>query len=365
MFNKLLAKNTQHLIGLDIGTRYVKAILLEQNKQHITLLAIACESINGNAFAEREIKDFEALSQALKKIKLSLKGKAKQVAIAVSGQAVINKLAYMDDDLTDIELESQIELEADSLIPYPLEEIYLDFERLGPSASYPSKVEVLLSAVHKDMIDSRLTLLNEVGFETKIADVEVYALANALIHFAAASESTNDNSAVLADKIVQCCINIGASQLQFCAVYDGQVLYTKEHNFGLDVLTQDSCSNFNLSRIQYEQQLTTNSLPESWPRDCYMLFQANLQQHITRALQMYVSSTHQPSPGQLLICGAIDPFKSLANELTQELGIDVQVFNPLLGMQSDKKSAELIASQGANFAIAAGLALRGFSPCHI
>nr|WP_205967751.1 type IV pilus assembly protein PilM [Paraglaciecola sp. 20A4] len=360
-----MAKKTQHLIGLDIGTRYVKAILLEQHKQHITLLAIACESINGHAFADREIKDYEALSQALKKVKLSLKSKAKQVAIAVSGQAVINKLAYMDDDLTDIELESQIEIEADSLIPYPLEEIYLDFERLGPSASYPNKVEVLLSAVHKDIIDSRLTLLNEVGFETKIADVEVYALANAVMRFTATSESINDNSGPLVDKVVQCCINIGASQLQFCAVSDGKVLYTKEHNFGLDVLTQDSCSNFNLTRIQYEQQLTTNSLPESWHRDCYMLFQANLQQHVTRAIQMYVSSTHQPSPQQLLICGAVGPFQNLARELNQELNIEVQIFNPLLGMQSDDKNAELITSQGANFAIAVGLALRGFAPCHI
>ncbi|MEI8649388.1 pilus assembly protein PilM [Paraglaciecola sp. Hal342] len=59
-------------------------------------MAIACEPINGNAFAEREVKDYEALSQALKKVKLSLKSKVKQVVIAVSGTAVINKLAYLD-----------------------------------------------------------------------------------------------------------------------------------------------------------------------------------------------------------------------------------------------------------------------------
>ena len=365
MFNKLLAKKAQHLIGLDIGTRYVKAILLEKNKQQVSVLAIACEPINGNAFAEREVKDYEALSQALKKIKLNLKSKAKQVVIAVSGPAVINKLAYMDSDLTDVELESQIELEADSLLPYPLEEIYLDFERLGPSPSYLGKVEVLVSAVHKDMLDSRLTLLNEVGFEPKISDVELYALANAVIHFSSQQDALSDPSDTAQEDSIQCCINIGASQLQFCAVTNGKVLYTKEHNFGLDALTQDSCANFNLSRVQYDQQLTSNTLPDSWQRDCYMLFQANLLQHITRAIQMYVSSTHHASPQQLLLCGAIGPFTSLIADMSQELGIKGTAFNPLLNMQSDEKGAGLIASHGANFAIAAGLAFRSFSPCHI
>lgn len=371
MFNKLLAKKAQHLIGLDIGTRYVKAILLEQTKQSTTVLAIACEPINGNAFAEREVKDYEALSQALKKVKLSLKTKVKQVVIAVSGPAVINKLAYMDDDLTDVELESQIELEADSLIPYPLEEIYLDFERLSPSTSYSGKVEVLLSAVHKDMLDSRLTLLNEVGFEPKISDVEVYALANALMYFSHKALPANDSDIISSDEQskvkdeVRCCINIGASQMQFCAVTDDKILYTKEHNFGLDVLTQDSCSNFNLTRVEYDQKLVSHSLPENWQQECYVLFHANLQQNITRAIQMYVSASHQPSPKHLFICGAIGPFPALADELAQDLGINVEVFNPLADMQSDEKSAKLIAAHGANFAIATGLAFRSFSPCHI
>ena len=371
MFNKLLAKKAQHLIGLDIGTRCVKAILLEQTKQSTTVLAIACEPINGNAFAEREVKDYEALSQALKKVKLSLKTKVKQVVIAVSGPAVINKLAYMDDDLTDVELESQIELEADSLIPYPLEEIYLDFERLAPSTSYSGKVEVLLSAVHKDMLDSRLTLLNEVGFEPKISDVEVYALANALMHFSHKALPENDSDTISSDEQskvkdeVRCCINIGASQMQFCAVTDDKILYTKEHNFGLDVLTQDSCSNFNLTRVEYDQKLVSHSLPENWQQECYVLFHANLQQHITRAIQMYVSASHQHSPMHLFICGAIGPFPALADELAQDLGINVEVFNPLADMQSDEKSAKLITAHGANFAIATGLAFRSFSPCHI
>jgi type IV pilus assembly protein PilM len=375
VFNKLLVKKTQHLIGLDIGTRYVKAILLEKTKQNTSVLAIACEPIIGNAFAEREVKDYEALSQALKKVKLSLKSKVKQVVIAVSGLAVINKLAYLDSDLTDVELESQIELEADSLLPYPLEEIYLDFERLAPSTSYPGKVEVLLSAVHKDMLDSRLTLLNEVGFEPKISDVEIYALANAFMHFApntpqnTTSPIPSNNLSVeqpeqgIAD--IRCCINIGASQLQFCAVTADKIIYTKEHNFGLDVLAQDTCSNYNLTRVDYDQQLTSHALPDTWQLDCYMLFQANLQQHITRAIQMYVSSSHQTPLQQIYICGAIGPFTNLADELTQELGIPVHVFNPLLDMHSDEKNTALIATHGANFAIATGLAIRSIAPCHI
>jgi type IV pilus assembly protein PilM len=42
--------------------------------------------------------------------------------------------------LTEEELASQIEIEADSLIPFPLDEVSLDFETLDINESDPSKV---------------------------------------------------------------------------------------------------------------------------------------------------------------------------------------------------------------------------------
>ena len=61
------------------------------------------------------------------------RSRATEVVAAVSGSSVINKIIAMPVGLTDEELETQIALEAYQYIPYPLEEVALDFEVQGPT----------------------------------------------------------------------------------------------------------------------------------------------------------------------------------------------------------------------------------------
>ena len=355
MLKNLFSKKAQQVIGLDIGSRFIKAVVLNKTNNKFSLQAFACEPIIGNAFAEREIKDFEAVSNALKKVKAALKYKNKSVAIAVSGSTVLNKIVFMQPGLTDYELESQIELEADSLIPYPLEEVYIDFEEIENSLNSANKIEVLLSAVHKDIVDRRTTLLGEVGYEAKIVDVESYALATAVSSFAS---SDGDNNV--------CCLNIGASCLQFCAVNDGKVVYTKDHSYGMDALIQDLVLLYNEERSHIEKQLQTNTLPDNWKLDSYPNFLINLQQHISRAIQVYISATGAKRPQRLLISGGACHIENLASDLSNDLGIQVDIFNPFANMHvPDALPLAELTNFAPQLAIAAGLASRSFSPWHI
>ena len=350
MFKKFFGKQKTQLIGLDIGTRYIKAVLLEKDREQIKVQSFACEAINGNAFAEREIKDFEAVSQALRKVKLVMKNKNKHVAIAISGPSVLSKVVYMEPDQTDFELESQIELEAESLIPYPLDEVYIDFEEVRASETHSNKVEVLLSAAHKDMIDGRKTLLGEVSYETNIVDVETYSLEAAIKQFYPSSF----------DQAV-CCINIGATLLQVCVVSNKQLTYTKDHSFGMDSLTQDLGMMYTLERAEVEQQLQADTLPENWKQDTYPLFVSNLQQHITKALQLYISARQAQRPTEILISGGGSNLPNIAKDLAAELAIDVKVFNPFAQMKiSEQAEKQEIMKYAPQLAIAAGLASRSF-----
>jgi type IV pilus assembly protein PilM len=352
---KLFGPKVQKMIGLDIGTRFIKAVVLEKSGEQYSLQGYACEPIQGNAFTEREIKDFEAVSHALKKVKLALKSKNKLVAIAVSGSTVLNKIVYMDPGQTDHELESQIELEADSLIPYPLNEVYIDFEEISDSQTTNNKVEVLLSAVHRELVDRRITLLGEVGYEAKIVDVESYALGSAVASFYPQEE----------DETV-CCINIGASHLQMCAVTNGKVIYTKDHNFGMDALIQDLAMLYSQERSQIEQQLTDGTLPETWKQDSYPMFLANLQQNVNRAIQLYISATGNVRPSSLLICGGGGHLTTLAEDLTADLSIEVNCFTPFSDMTiSESLNQGDLEQVSGQLIIAAGLASRSFQPWHI
>ena len=356
MLKSLFKKKQPPVIGLDIGTRCVKAVVLEGSENNYTLTAFACEPIIKDAFREREISDFEALSVALRKVRMSLKSKLKPTAIAVAGSSVISKIVHMEPDQTDYELEGQIEVEADSLIPYPLEEVYLDFEEVGMSESHAGKMNVLLTAAHKDVVDSRTTVVREHDFEPKVVDVETYALGNAIDYFYPHDENTQR----------VCCINIGASLLQVCIWEDGKVIYTKEHTFGTDSLIQDLSLIHMLERKDTEEQLINNTLPGNWITDTLPIFAANLQQQINRALQMYMSTSQADRPDKIMLCGAGAVMPSVVETLQQDLGITVEVFNPLANVKiSEKLKAEQVQNVAPLLVIAAGLASRGMSKWHM
>jgi len=346
----LFSKKAKTIIGLDIGTKYIKAVSLDISSSKTKVLAFACESISGNAFAEREIKDFDAISKALKKVKISLKDRNKYCALAVAGSSVISKLVYMEPDQSDFELESQIELEADSLIPYPLPEVYLDFEELRNSETHEGKVEVLLSAAHKDLVDTRMTVVRENLFDPKIIDIESNALGEAFIQYM-------DESIEIAD--VVCCVNVGASLLQLTVVQNQQVIYAKEHAFGLNKLNQDLSLIYGVDIQEVEQQIASNTAPDDWFTETMPSFYASLQQQIQRALQMYTSTTHKPMPIKLFLSGGVTNLPNAIEELDKELSLPVSKFNPFSRMEiSDKVNAEKLLSIAPQLTIAVGLATR-------
>lgn len=352
----LFKKKLPPIVGLDIGTRQIKAVWLEQTADGYVVQGYACEPINKVAFNERDIKDYEAVSLALKKVRNSLKTKLKQANVAVAGTSVISKIVYMDPDQNDFELESQIEIEADSLIPYPLEEVYLDFEELGASETYAGKVNVLLTAAHKDLVDSRLLLAREANFEPKIVDVENYAIGNAIDFF---YPHVDDSNPI-------CCVNIGASLLQVCVWQNGNVIYNKEHAFGLNNLINDLSAIHMVEREEAERQLLDGALPENWVDDTLPIFAANLQQNINRALQMYMSTLNVERPTKLLLSGGGATIAELIEILRQDLALEIDTFNPFEGMAINTKlDAQRLAKIAPQLAIAAGLASRSFVPWHM
>src|SRR5690606_39963198 len=95
------------------------------------------------------------------------------------GSAVITKIIEMDAGLDENEMEEQIALEADQYIPYPLDEVALDFEVQGVSPRNPDRVEVLLAACRRENVAIREAALALAGLETKIVEVEASAMDRA------------------------------------------------------------------------------------------------------------------------------------------------------------------------------------------
>ncbi len=221
MLSSLWKKKTAKMVGIDIGSHAVKAVLLGQTDDGYVLEDFAIEAMPRGAVIDREIQDIEAVGNIVAKIRNKLADPVKMCASAVSGQTVITKIIYMDVNLTEDDLANQIEIEADSLIPFPLDEVSLDFETLDINESDPSKVNVLLSAARTESIAARVSALESGGFKAKVIDVESYAISRA---YDLCLPLLPDDAV---DKVVAM-IDIGAAMTLFSVTDAGKHIYSRD-----------------------------------------------------------------------------------------------------------------------------------------
>ena len=142
----LFKRKKPAILGLDISSTSVKLLELTQDGDKYRVQSLAVEPLPDNAVVDKNIQDVEAVGNTIQKAVKKSGTKTKDAAVAVAGSAVITKVITMPTGLSDDELESQIEMEADQYIPYPLEEINLDFEVIGATENNPDTVDVLLAA---------------------------------------------------------------------------------------------------------------------------------------------------------------------------------------------------------------------------
>ena len=151
-------KGTQ-VLGLDISSTTVKLLELSNNGGKYRVESYAVASLPQDAVIEKNVNDVEGVANAIRTVVAQSRTKIKSVCAAVAGSSVITKMIDMPDGLNDDEMEIQLTLEADQYIPYPLEEVAIDFEVQGQSPEGDNQVEVLLAACRRETIDARVSAI--------------------------------------------------------------------------------------------------------------------------------------------------------------------------------------------------------------
>ena len=350
-------RNKADLLGIDISSTAIKLIQLSRNSAgavpyHVEHYAI--EPLPANAVVEKKIADIEAVGQCIERAMIRSGTKAKRAAVAVSGSAVITKPITMSASLSDSEIETQILLEADQYIPYPLEEVNIDFDILGPSSTSPDMVDVLLAATRSENVDDRVAALEIGGLNATIVDVEAYAMESACTLLLGGREDEGT------EKIIAVA-DIGATTTTLHVLHDGQTVYTREQNFGGLQLIEEVQRRYGMSRDQALRQVIEGGLPENYATEALSPFEEALSQQIGRALQFFYSANTFNRVDQIILAGGSASIRNIDSLVEERLGITTVVANPFTHMTlSPKIQAQALNRDAPALMIAAGLALRGF-----
>ncbi|QYK04998.1 pilus assembly protein PilM [Shewanella zhangzhouensis] len=354
MLSNLWKRQAPQMVGIDIGSHEVKAILLSKTADGYKIVSHAAVPVKKGAVNDHDIRDAAAVVDCLRQLRRALPKSCKFAAVAVSGSAVMTKVIYMDASLSEAEMEAQIEIEADNLIPYSLDEVSIDFETLSVNSIDPSKVDVLLSACRTENIDARVDALDEVDLETKVVDIEGYALGrSAELIFGQLPEGASQKVVAMVD--------IGANMTTFAVVDQGETAFTREQAFGGEQFTQSILSFYGMSYEQAEKAKVEGDLPRNYMFEVLSPFQTQLLQQIKRTLQIYCTSSGRDKVDYIVLCGGTSRLEGMANLLTNELGVHTVIADPFQGnLHADDSVKSTLQPSISKYMVACGLALRSY-----
>lgn len=340
------------LIGVDISASSVKVLELTKSGDHYRVERFAVEALPQNAVVEHTIAEVEQVAAATDRAVKRSGTRCKHVAMAVAGAHVISKIINMPAGLSDSELQSQIEGEADRYIPYPLDEVNLDFEVLDSTDA--GQVNVLIAACRKEIVDDYMAVSQGAGLTPLVIDIETYAMENAYALIAQHMPGGGMEKTVAV-------VDIGATTTTINVMHNNRSVYTRDHSFGGRQLTDEIQRRYGLSYEEAGLAKKQGGLPDNYQTDVLRPFMEATCQEVMRALQFFYSSTPYNSVDQVLLGGGCAQIAGIDELVAARIGVPTMVANPFASMSlASRIKPQLLSSDAPSLMIACGLAMRCF-----
>lgn len=342
------------LLGIDISSAAIKLLELSKSGTHLRVESYGVVPLPHDAVVDKAIANTEAIGNTIKAVVAQAGTKLKHAAVAVPASLVISKVISMPANLSDDEMEAQIELEADQYIPYALDEVSLDFEVQGHNEKNPDMVDVLLVASRRENVDDRVAALELAGIKVEIVDIESYALENAfnLISYQL-PEGGPETTIAIAD--------VGSTMTTLNVLHNGRIIYTREQGFGGRQLTEEIQRRYGLSYEEAGLAKKHGGLPDNYVTEVLDPFKQALAQQVGRSLQFFLSSSSHKGVDNLVLAGGCATIATIDRYVEQSLGIPTIVANPFLNMSlSSRVKPQSLSNDASAMMTACGLALRSF-----
>jgi len=349
----LFSNNKMQLFGVDVSSSAVKVMQLSKSGQSYKVDYYGVDALPANAVVEKNITEVDRVSAAISNAIRRAGIKRKNAAIAVSGSAVITKTINMSSDLSEDELEEQLSLDANQYIPYPIEEVSLDFNVLGPVENSPELSYVLIACSRSENVDVCVEALEGAGLIPTIIDVESFAIEAAFNQMKKSMDFSEDEIVALFD--------IGATTTTLHVMYQGRSIYTRDQTFGGKQLTDEIMQRYGLSMEEAGLAKRQGGLPESYESEVLQSFNDSLIQQISRALQFFFSATEFNNVDKIILAGGTASIKGLCELTEQQIGVPVTRANPIEGFNLASRIDDIAILEDAPALMTViGLAMRTF-----
>lgn len=327
-------------IGIDLGMGSIKIISLSKDGDKIVL-----ENI-GEVKTPKFDKVSE-LSSLIKNLVSEMKLQKVPIMVSLPEDKIVSRLVSLPP-LKDSEIKDALKFEAETFVPFPLDEVSIDYEVV--STDEAGRLSIFAIAARNDLISDYIKLFKNCGLE--ILAIESSSLA---IKRLVTQVVTNSTSVMVLD--------IGEKFSDIICIHNSNIFFTRSMSVGGESLTRAISVNLGLDMASAEEYKKAYGMKEmeleGKIKNAIMPVFESISEEVRRAIAMYVES-HNKSIELLVLSGGGAKMPGLAEELTKKLGVEVSIMQPFLRIDTTKVIIPIdLNLDGYRFSVAAGLALRG------
>ncbi|MEC5206090.1 pilus assembly protein PilM [Vogesella urethralis] len=345
------------MLGLDISSTAIKMVELSRHGRTPQLERYVVEPLAKDLITEGNINNMDEVADAIRRAWHRMGSPTKRAAIALPTSMAIYKKILVPAGALGDDLELQVESEANQYIPFPLEEVNLDYQVLGPASNSADDLDVMICASRKEKVEERVAVAEMAGLKVEIVDIDAFAMLTAFeqIQQQLPDQGMNQTFALF---------DIGASKIHCSVIRNNQQLYYREQVFGGVQLTRDIQRRYGYTYEEAEAGKRSMSLPDGYEAELLYPFVDSLAQEIQRALQFFyttVSVSQYLRVDYILLAGGCSMLSGLDDAILNRTQISTMIANPFTTMtQAPGIQLKELLLDAPSLLVACGLALRRF-----
>ncbi len=343
----------QSIIALNIGSQRISMGVFSPTKSGLVLKSYGATSILADPATEAA--RIPQVQLAIKELAKSLKLGSQKAAYALSGQSVFVRFVKLPP-LEDEGMDELVKFEAQQNVPFPIDEVVWDWEKLKTGGI---DNEVVLVAIKSDSLNDLNSVVAETGLGTRLVDCAPIALYNAYRF----NYQGNEESTLI--------IDVGAKTTNLIYA-DGQKFFTRSVSIGGAVLTSAIAKEYNVSFAEAENSKLTSGLVTLGGGHAGQLDEAaaalgtvirnsltRLSAEVQRTNTLFRSQHGGNAPVKVLLAGGSANLPYFREFLAEKLSLPVELFNPLLRVSVGKAiNVDALATEAHMMGELVGLGLR-------
>lgn len=342
---------SDNLVGVDIGTSSIKVCQLRDTRKGLTLTHVGFAHLPRQTIVDGHVLNASAVVEGLGRAFQEARIKQRDVALSISGQAVIIRKITVPM-MTAAELAEQINWEAEQHIPFDIKDVHVDYEvlRRRPDAG---QMDLLLVAAKRDEVNDYTEIARSAKLRPMVVDVDAFTVQNLFEH-----------TRGIPPDLTFAIINVGASLASINIVSQGASAFTRDIANGGNYITEQIQRQLGVPFEQAEDfKCQAVYAPQSVPPQVPPIIESvcdSIAGEIQRSLDFFHATSGEAELHRIYVTGGSANLPWLMSAISRRSQVAVEALPPLerIAVEGKDINQQIIQAHAAQLSVALGLAMR-------